>query len=306
MNTRISNREFALSVITAILAASCMSLTGLFGKELTTFSSLSLVVFIRFFAPFLILTWICLVVFDENPVTHRIDRIDGARALFTCLAQYCLFYYLSKGSLLVAALLFSTSGLFLPFITRFAKKDPIKKKTLAACLISFIGVAFILKPIAGFDSYMIVGLLSGFFGACSQFVMHHSSKKQNTISSTTKMFGLSSLYMLAILLIEGNLGELTKVAVSLSDSVSFVIVIIAFSLSTISNQSLRTKAYRRVNRPASLSPYLYTSLIFSGILDWLVYNTLPTWNTYAGSLLIVIGGIIQAIRTQPQIKASHS
>lgn len=168
-------------------------------------------------------------------------------------------------------------------------------------MISFIGIALILKPTDGVDELMILGLMAGFFNACSQVTMHYCSKTSDTFSMTLAMFALTSLYSFLLLLATGHSHEL-KMTILQGDNAQFWLLIIIMGILTISNQSFRTKAYRYVNKPATLTPFLYTSIVFSGVLDWWVYHRLPEWNTYAGSVLIFLGGIIMAWRGKSRLK----
>jgi drug/metabolite transporter (DMT)-like permease len=293
---RISNRDFAISIGLMLLAGLCLSLVALFAKDLTGSAGLGVAVFIRFFAPFLVLAWIAFVVFDE-PMAFGDWRIHVFRSAFALGAQYCLFYYLSQGSLLIGTLLFSTSGLFLPFVTYFAYGLEIKRKTLIAILISFVGVGVVLHPTANFGWAMLIGLMAGLLNAGSQAVMHRASKQVDTLSATFMMFALCSVGALAILTATGGLAALpVLVSPSRTGGTQFLLIVAAFAVFTISNQSLRTKAYRLVNKPASLSPFYYAAIVFSGILDWLVYGVVPAWNVYVGTALILAGGVVMAWR----------
>jgi drug/metabolite transporter (DMT)-like permease len=255
MEHRISNRDFGISVALMLCAAVCLSFVALFAKDLTGSAGLTAAVLVRFFAPFLVLAWIAFVIFDERLVFGD-WRLHLARAAFVLGAQYCLFFDLSQGSLLVGTLLFSTSGLFLPFITYFAFGLEIKRKTLAAIAISFIGVAVVLHPTANFSWAMVIGLSAGFFNAGSQAVMHRASKQISVLSATLVMFALSSLGAFVVLFVAGGLGPLSALVLSADTaSVRFLVVVGVFAVFTISNQALRTKAYSFVNKPASLSPF---------------------------------------------------
>jgi|GEM_PF-1173026 len=296
-DTPISNRDFAVSIALMLVAALTVALMALAAKTLTGEVGLKAAVVLRFVVPFLLLAWLAYVVLDEQPAFGD-WRIHAARSAFALAAQYCFFFYLDHASLLLATLLFSTSGLFLPFITSAAFGMEIRAKTLAAIAVSFAGVAVVLDPAANFHWVMLVGLLSGALNAGSQAVMHKASKTVSTLSSTLAMFALCSVAAMAIYAATGGAGVSVSAVTGNHDgrTMALLVLVIAIGVLTISNQSLRTKAYRYVNKPASLSPFYYASIVFSGLLDWTVYDIVPTWNVYAGSLLIFIGGAIMAWR----------
>ncbi|MCL1127582.1 DMT family transporter [Shewanella surugensis] len=287
--SRISNQDFIVSVILMLCSAVSLSLVALLGKELTTLIDFSVLVFLRFFIPFLILLWIAIILFDEK-VDFSQWRIHIFRSLLTVSSQYCLFFYLLNGSLLVGTLLFTTSGLFLPFISYLCFRTEIKIKTCVATVVSFMGVAFILHSSGGMSWIIFVGLLSGFLNACSQVTMHYSSKRGSAFDVTLMMFAFSSLYTLVIVLILGKLPTLTALFMAGTHDMLWVIIV-SLAILTISNQALRTKAYRYVNKPASLTPFYYMTIIFSAVLDWVYYDKSLQWNTYIGFLFIFIAAI---------------
>ena len=104
------------------------------------------------------------------------------------------------------------------------------------------------------------------------------------------------LYAFIILILLGKFSHLLAEFSKNATTTEFWLIVLLFSLFTITNQSLRIKAYRYVNKPATLTPFFYTAILFSGILDWLVYHRTPLWNTYAGVVFIFIGGVIIAWR----------
>ncbi|MEM9242525.1 MAG: DMT family transporter [Pseudomonadota bacterium] len=293
--TPISNRDLAVSISLMLCSALSLSLVTFFAKQLTTFTELSILIFIRSFIPFLILVWVSVILFDRK-INVSNARVHLLRAVFTVSSQYCLFYYLTHGSLLLGTLLFSTSGLFLPFISYICFRKAIKTKTLIAVIISFIGVAFILNPKGNINLLMLIGLLAGFLNGCSQATMHYCSKRSDTFSMTIIMYGLSSLYAFIILILLGKFSHLVSELSGNTATIEFWLIAILFSLFTITNQSLRVKAYRYVNNPTTLTPFFYTAILFSGVLDWLVYHRVPLWNTYTGMIFIFIGGVIIAWR----------
>ena len=301
-DTRISSRDFAISIALMLSAAVALSLVTLFAKELTALTGLQAAIFLRFFLPFLLLAWIAGTVLDEKLVFGD-WHVHAWRALCALGAQYCLFYYLAHGSLLIGTLLYSSSGLFLPFLTYFWHGTEIKRRTLAAILLSFAGVFIALNPVVDFDWVMLVGLASGLLNAGSQAAQHKSSKEISTMAATLMMFGLCSLASAAILAATGGLSTLTPLFAedhAMRDELFAVVV--AFSLATISNQTLRSKAYRYVNKPASLSPFYYAAIAFSALLDWWLYGAVPAWHAYLGAAIIFAGAALMAWRKAPPVQ----
>lgn len=163
-------------------------------------------------------------------------------------------------------------------------------KTLVTTLVSFIGVSLILQASGEMNWLMLIGLLSGFLNACSQVTMHYSSKRGTAFNVTLMMFAFSSFYTFIIVLVCGHLTSLAHVFV-LSQFEAQWLILIGLAVFTISNQSLRTKAYGYVNKPASLTPFYYIAIVFSALLDWLYYGRTLQLHTYAGFLLIFMAAV---------------
>jgi drug/metabolite transporter (DMT)-like permease len=301
---RISNRDFATSAGLMLAAALSLSFVALFAKQLLTLTDLAIVVFLRFSVPFVILLWMGITPFKKKfSFSQQHWPAHLIRAFFTVSSQYCFLFYLAHGSLLIGTLFFASSGLFLPFISYLCFRAEIKLKTLLSIGISFMGIAFVLNPGDGLNWYIGIGLLAGFLNACSQATVHFCSKRGSIFEVTLIMFALSSVYTFVLILLFGKFDLLVSKLIS-NSSQSLWFIMIALAIFTVLNQSLRTKAYRYVNKPASLTPFYYMAIVFSALLDWLVYHQVPQWNVYFGIFLILIAAILMLWR-KPTSNITH-
>lgn len=290
---RISNAAYRESIVFALLSALSLATARLIGKSLTLMASLNVVVFIRFFSP-LVVVLIIYLIWKKNKTEKLYVLVNGLRSLFTVASMYCLFFVLWKGNLLLASLLFSTSSLFLPFLGKIIFGSDIKLKTVAAIIISFIGVAVVIGPTSGFFSLStLIGLLSGLFNACSQLFLHYTSKRQSPIVTNLITCACSSLISLIILII-----SLFFIPTHFSSllSISIIPIITGLAVFSVINQIFRALAYRRVNKAASLAPFVSSTIVFSCLFDWLWLGIVPTWTTYLGITLVIGAAILMAIR----------
>lgn len=296
---RISNREYVVAIAFALLSALSLAVTNLFAKQLTSATGIYLAVFLRFFAPFLLAAWITLAFMKQRP-SFSDWPVHLLRSVFTFGAQLCLFLYLVQGSVLMGTLLFSTSGLFLPFITYVLFGVEIRRRHLLAIAVSFVGVAIALNPVVDFHWIMAIGLLAGLLNAGTQASMHHLSKEVDALSASTIMFGICSLFGVCLLIGLGDINALMRLASfeRLSAGHLFAILVL-FSIASMSNQAFRSKAFQIVRKPSSITPFLFVSIVFAGGLDWWVYGIVPAPNVYAGTALIVGGGLIMTHRSLP-------
>lgn len=292
---RPSHKEFILSIVFMLLSGFCISLIALIGKFFTSDFTMPFLIFIRFFAPCLLLYWMGVITeLIHLDFSHLPSHF--ARAFFVVLGQYCLFYYLSLSTILNATLLYSTSPIFLPLISRVILKEPIKKKTWISIILSFIGVCFVMRPSHEiFNYYGFIGLGSGFFNACSQITQHKLSKKQNAFSQSLRMYLLASILSGLLLILFWQYDDFLLFVIP-NDKGFLWFMIFLLSVATISNQLFRSKAYKLVNFAASLGPFLYVSILFSIFYDWIFFNRLPTVLTLVGAGFIILSGIVMAVR----------
>jgi len=298
-HTPISTKDHHIALSFGLLSGLFLSLSGAFGKSLTTFADLSIIIFIRFFGPFILI--LISYLFFRKQQNHKISLwIYLLRAMFITISQYCLFYLLGHGNILLAILLYSTHGMFTPFLEKIVFKYEIKIKTFIAILLGIIGVGITLGPIRHISSLTLcIGLCSGFFAACSQITLHHASKQQDPITINLLNYGFSSLIALFLVLIRIP-------SINISSIESFfgwhgVVIILLFSLASIGNQVSRSFAYARLNKAASLTPYIYSSLIFSALIDWIWLGIMPMWYTYVGITIIILSSVIMSIRSPGQL-----
>ncbi|HPE84666.1 MAG: DMT family transporter [Chlamydiia bacterium] len=266
-----------------ILAATIFgALIGLFGKLGSMETSVPIALFLRFGLPALIVLPGALQ-FKWHFFHWGMLKWLLLRSGIVFLTQICYFYYLSKGSLINAVLLISTCPLFMPILGRIFLKHKVKKKTVFCLIIGFSGVALILKPTSGLlDLPALVGLCSGLFLACTQLTLHKVTKMISIAPQLCLVFGICAFLSLGVVLaVPGQLSSYVW------NDTSLVLIFLALGFSSVCNQILRSLAYRHVNNPSTLAPFMYMTLIFTGILQYFVFKELPDFMSIMGSILIV-------------------
>ncbi|MCP4473703.1 MAG: DMT family transporter [Gammaproteobacteria bacterium] len=278
-----------------LLSALCIALATLIGKQLTLSLLLPLMVFLRFFLPGLLLTVILLWQRRFPQRIHQL-RFHLLRVIFTVSCQYAFFYYLAYGSILNATLLFMTSHLFVPLISRVIYKKAINRRGWISLAVGFCGVVLILQPGSDVLSWpMLVGLIAGLLNAGSQLTQHKQSKGRDEATTVTlSMFAFSSLLSLLLLLplLAFYPAPWSEQIVSLTH-INVWPLFILFAFTSIGNQLFRSCAYHYVNKAASLSPFAYSAILFSALADWWVYHQVPNLWTGLGALLIVCSAMIK-------------
>lgn len=285
-------KNYFHAIALMLISSLCITLNGLVGKTLLISYALPLVMFLRYLFPTLISLWLAIV--DRWPTFEKKYLIHYAiRSLFGLLSQYAWFFYLIHGSILDATLLLMTSPLFVPILLRLLQKTPIQHEQWFSIVIGFIGVGFILKPnqqILNF--YALIGLCSGLFNALSQVYYHKIVKSIQVKNANLYMYSFSSIFALIPLIFYWH--DLINFSHDFSATSTqanlFLFVCLAFIGMT--SKTFRGKAYKKVDKASRLTPFLYMSIIFATIFDWIAYHQLPDLLSVIGALFILISGLI--------------
>ena len=290
----ISRKAFWQAVGFIILSTLCLSGSAAIGKTMASFAPLPVVIAIRFVAPlFMILCYLT--------TTHNISRcwrfslLDVYRGFCVVGAQYALFYVIIHANIMLATLLYATSGIFLPIISFLIYRIRIPKKTLASILISFAGVAISLNIINNHLSYIdIIGLFSGLLQSCSTLIQHANSKLQDKSIHTFRMYFISSVMSIIILFSIHYMGE--PIHFIKPPHASFIIIILSFSVLSIGNQIFKSQGFEKVNKAASLVPFLYFVIPVSGLVDLVVFHAKPDAHMWVGAIIIMFGSLLMTLR----------
>lgn len=289
----ISQKEYFSSVGLVLLSTLCLSTAAAFWKYFTTMSSVAVITFLRFFSPFFVLT--LLVLIQRKKVRLTSLRPHFFRALFITISQFCFLFVLSKTNLLLATLLYSTHGLFAPLLMRIFQKVRASNRALISIVISFIGVVVALGTGHEiFSTISLFGLLSGLLTAAGQLIQHKVSKSHDIIVMSFIFFGLCALLSIPLFLLLPSPHSFPPLNLSIAG------IVLLFGLITVANQTLKTAAYKKVNKATTLSPYLYATIVFSGFIDWIWYGIVPQFHTILGTIIILFGATLMSLRKAPK------
>lgn len=278
--------SFVHGTIYMILSAASLSLAYLFVKMSSAEVPFFFLVFLRFLIPFLIVALIFII--RRRSIKTVSLRRHFVRTLFVLTAQYSVFYYISKDTLLNATVLLNTSPLFIPLIEWLILKYKIPKSTWISMAISAVGVLLILQPgISLFSLLSFVGLLAGFSQACSQVVFGLSAKKEPPDIPLFYLFGIGSVLSFFPLLSE-------KTSLQVTWNPNLITFVLLLSFASMMNQYFRAKAYSH-RKPSTLSTFLYLSVLISGLLDWFVFHEPPDTLSIVGAILVIMGGISKIV-----------
>lgn len=292
--------KYLTGVVFMLLSAFCIALNALSGKQLLGVFFLPILIFLRFFFPALLLG-----IF--NQFTHRFPKkikhfkLYFYRAIFMLSCQIFFLYYLVNGSVFNATLLFMTSHLFVPLISRVIYHKTISKRRWLSLIVGFLGVTLVFQPTAAVIHWQaFLGLSAGLLNAFSQLVQHKQSNTDDAPTVITCIsFGVASIIALIMLIpifLIYPIHLLIQVHVLSYTQLWIFGALLIFT--SIANQLFRNHAYRHVDKAAILSPFAYSVILFSGIMDWLVYNKVPNILACIGGMLIFCSALFILVNNE--------
>ena len=277
-----------------IFSSLCVTVICALGKCMSENFSLPLLVFIRFFFPFIMITWVNFT--NETPYSFRVPSQQllphFKRAVFVLGSQYAIFYYLLHHSALEGTALLSTAPLFIPLLNHYIDGTPMNKEIGLSIALGFTGVLLMIKPDPGafLEWSAVIGLSAGLFNACSQRCLHRVAKKDPPIRISLLLYGLTSLLAAIPLTLSWHTIYHTGQLHYVWDS-DLLIIFLLFSVASISNQVCRSRAYSQCKTLGLLTPIGYSTLLFSSIFDFLNYGLLPDIYAIIGAVCITLGGV---------------
>jgi drug/metabolite transporter (DMT)-like permease len=208
------------------------------------------------------------------------------RSLFGLAAMYCFFYALSILPLADAVLLNFTAPLFIPFVAILWLGEGVGGRLWAAIVIGFSGVLLILKPGSGlYGGAALIGLASGAFAAVAMVSLRKLSATEPPLRVVVYYGVICTLVSCVPILLSWRAVE-PRLLLMLAAAGGFATM----------GQYLLSRGYGCAPA-AQIAPFTYTSVVFAAVYGWLFWQELPGWMSAAGTLLVVIAGVL-AMRRQ--------
>jgi drug/metabolite transporter (DMT)-like permease len=232
--------------------------------------------------------WLVLLPYALKKGVHNLKtpqiKMHILRALFGLGFMYALVVSLKFIPLVDAVMLNNSAPLYMPFITHFWLGCRLNPKIWIALILGLIGVALILKPDAGVVNLgSILALLSGILMAFSWTSVRKLSLSEPIYRIVFYYFFFASLITLVPLLI-------ARPEITFHKLFGLIAVGLLFMLTTI----LMTYASTLISIVAVGILY-YMLIVFSGILNWLVWHQVPDALTIIGIILVIIGGVFSIL-----------
>jgi len=197
----------------------------------------------------------------------------------------CYFYAAKKITLADATVLFNTAPLFVPIIFFFWGRFKIFPKLWLGMTLGFLGIIFILHPGRElFHLPAIIGLASGVTGGIAFVGSRYLLYTETPLRNMFYYFLTGTLIALFLLFtIRGWAWDLLDV--------KSMLLLLGVGIFGYLYQLCFT--YGAKHAPIRLtSSFMYSAVIFSLILDWLLWKIVPTFQSCIGIILIILGAFL--------------
>lgn len=219
------------------------------------------------------------------------------RVVFGAFSTLLYAYSIKHIPLLNATLLYNTAPLFVPIFAIFLLRTKVSFKIWISLFLGFIGVVMILHP----DVTLIkqpgnlIGLASGIFQALTFIIV-------KALTMTEPVQRINFYFFIGSAIILGPF------AIFLTEPPPLECVLYSLAAGVVSffGQYFIVKAYS-IADPSHIGAFQYTSVVFAGLIGWLIWNQTPTIYDLIGMLIVMLGGIlaISLYHLKPSKKLTH-
>jgi len=203
------------------------------------------------------------------------------RGLAGLASMYCYFYAIARLGLSEAILLNYSLPLFMPLIARAWLGETVPARLWRALGLGFLGIVLILRPGAGvFHPAALAALAAAVLAALAQVGVRRLTRTE-PITRIVFYFALISTVV----------SGLPVLAVWTTPQRHVWPVLMAFGVLATLAQLLLTQAYSCAPA-AQVGPFIYSSVVFAGLMDWWLWGRLPDAAFVAGAVLVCAAGIL--------------
>lgn len=284
LNTE-KNLNPAKGIFLVIIAFLGFSIMSAFIKECSVegLKTQEIMFFQNFIALIVILPWVFRD--KKHSLKPKNSKLVFGRAIIGLLSMYFYFFAVKLIPLVDATLLQSTTPIFIPIIAFFVFRKKISLKILFVMITGFIGVTMVLHPERGFlNPGDLIALFSGFLSALSTVIIKILDDKNEPVK-------IVMFYYLAITTV--IMGIWTIPTWSTPHGILWLYLLVSGVFYAMFQLLLILSV--KYASTTTISPFIYLAVVFSGIIDWIIWNEVPELITVFGALIVIISAVISTI-----------
>jgi drug/metabolite transporter (DMT)-like permease len=209
------------------------------------------------------------------------------RSIISLMAVWFGFLAVQRISLLNTMLFNNTSPLWIPFVIYFWQKIPIKHILWPGIIGGFLGVILILKPGSNLiqaGTFFAIG--AGLLQSINMVSIRQLSYSERNHTILFYYFLICSVICFPISLMHWTTPSLVVWG-------EIFVIGILFAL----GQWAFVRAFHHA-KASQLGPFCYSAVVYSVLIDWMLYAQIPDLWAWIGIGLICAGGV-WSIKTSP-------
>lgn len=204
------------------------------------------------------------------------------RSAFGLAASFLYMISMHYIPMVNATLLFNTTPIFIPLLAIAFLKVSITRSTWLAVFLGFIGIIIIIKPDANILTQPgnLIGLASGISLAIAYFLIKLLTPTDPKLRIIFYFFVLSTLIQIPLIFYAGSLPTLQNMTLAVLAGITFLLA-----------QIFLVEGYEYADA-SQVGVYQYSSIVFVGVIDWIIWDIVPSFSELIGVLLVVCAGFI--------------
>jgi S-adenosylmethionine uptake transporter len=211
-------------------------------------------------------------------------RVHFWRSITGFFSLLLFFYALPRLNLPTVMAMLQTAPLFLAVLTAVFLRERISLPLFVTLLVSFIGMLVVLRPGVGTSELLAGGasIGAGLMAGCAYFNVRRLGVLNEGGVRTVFYFTAFSTVLSVLLIVGyGSFSPLTG---------SGIFWLLLIGVSATGGQLAVTRGLQRGHTPVA-SALLYSSIIFAGMFDYLIWDAVPDAFSWLGIALISGSGI---------------
>lgn len=269
-----------VGLLLAVIAVLCMALQGVFAKAAAPGVPVHVIVFFQFAIAFLLLTPFAMRRGFAGLKTARIG-LHTLRAVTGSVAWLTLFIAINMMPLTNAVLLNFAAPIFMPLVAWMVSRQRVKWPVWVGVFVGFAGIALVLHPSnAELNWGAPIALFGAVLIAVTLLSVRWLDETESDFTILFYYFLISTLVMLPVAVVGWSTPEPWT-----------WIYLAGIGLAQFVSQVTLYMAYRRAS-PVVLAPTLYLAIIFTALINWMIWDRPPTWLEAGGIVLVIAGGVI--------------
>ena len=208
-------------------------------------------------------------------------KLHLVRSLMGIMAMGLAFYAFSLMPLAEAVSILHTAPLFMTALSVLLLRESVGIRRWSAVVLGFVGMLLVVRPatdmLASGSLYM---LLAAFLIGCTSIIIRHLGKIDDPVCITFYFTVTGVILSLIGMIIQGWKTPL------LTDLALLMLVGLLGGLA----QYLMTLSYQHLAL-GTVAPLKYLTIVFSGVIGYLVWSEIPDLQSVFGISIIVLTGL---------------